>query len=234
MVVASRRACLLGLGSLWLAGCATGPASVGGAHAEGWQDLRFPGKRATRYQAQEEAGRQVWHAQADSSASMLRKRLHRPAGVPVMLDFSWRVEHLNPEARTGVAGQDDAVASVVVAFDGDHRLLPARDQMVFDLAELVTGERPPFASLIYVWGEEGAQLESVVPSARTQRIRKIIVDAGAQHLGQWRHHRRDVLADFRRAFAEEPGPITALGLMTDADNTQAQAEAWYGDIVLSP
>ena len=42
------------------------------------------------------------------------------------------------------------------------------------------------------------------------------------------------MADFRRAFGEEPGRLVAVALMTDTDNTQARAEAWYGPVELVP
>ena len=34
----------------------------------------------------------------------------------------------------------------------------------------------------------------------------------------------------RRAFGEEPGRIVAVGVMTDADNTQESGRCVYGDI----
>jgi hypothetical protein len=49
-------------------------------------------------------------------------------------------------------------------------------------------------------------------------------------VGQWQHHQRDVLADFRRVFGEEPGPITSVALMTDTDNTRSRLTAWYGPL----
>jgi hypothetical protein len=52
---------------------------------------------------------------------------------------------------------------------------------------------------------------------------------------QWRDHRRDLRADFRRAFGEEPGdPAVAVAVMTDADNTKSLARAWYGPIKVGP
>jgi hypothetical protein len=34
-----------------------------------------------------------------------------------------------------------------------------------------------------------------------------------------------------RAFGERPGRITAIGIMTDTDNTGENVHAYYGDIV---
>lgn len=199
---------------------------------QAWEEVRFPGKRVTGYQPMQQERYIGWQATAHGSASMLRKRLHVPQGLEPTLKFAWKTNALIPEAVVGKVDRDDAVASVVVAFDGDHQKLAAKNQMLFDLAELVTGERPPYASLIYVWGDEAAKIGSVVNSPRTDRIRKIVLEAGPAHLGQWREYERNVIADFKRAFGEEPGPIIALGIMTDADNTGSQAQAWYANIDL--
>ncbi|MDZ7813391.1 MAG: DUF3047 domain-containing protein [Ideonella sp.] len=49
-----------------------------------------------------------------------------------------------------------------------------------------------------------------------------------------RAYERNVIADFKRAFGEMPGPIIALGIMTDADNTGGRAQAWYANVDLTP
>ena len=53
-----------------------------------------------------------------------------------------------------------------------------------------------------------------------------------EQLGRWRDYRRDVRADFVKAFGEEPGPLVAVALMTDTDNTGTRLQAWYGPLTL--
>jgi hypothetical protein len=62
----------------------------------------------------------------------------------------------------------------------------------------------------------------------------IVVESGPVHLNQWRSVRRDIVADFRRAFGDDPPRISGIAVMTDTDNTAASATAWYGDVVLHP
>ena len=123
------------------------------------------------------------------------------------------------------------MARVIFAFDGDRSRLSARNRAMFDLAQALTGEQPPYATLMYVW-ETRKPVGTVVVNPRSDRIRKLVVDAGPDHLGTWRVHQRDLTADFMHAFGERPGPLVAIGKMTDADNTRASAEAWYGPIEL--
>lgn len=196
----------------------------------GWADQRLPGKRATAYRVARKGGATFVHARSERSASLWRHTLAAArVPVPQQLSFSWWVPRLMPEATVGDRDLDDAPARVVLAFDGDHARLSPRNHMLFDLAQTLSGERPPFATLMYVWDAK-APVGSVIINGRTDRIRKIVVDSGPSKLGQWRLHRRNVTEDFRRAFGEDPGALLAVAYMTDSDNTQSASEAWYGPV----
>ena len=62
----------------------------------------------------------------------------------------------------------------------------------------------------------------------------IVVEGGRARLGQWLAYERDVVADYRAAFGEDPPPISGVAIMTDADNTGDRASAWFGDVSLEP
>lgn len=219
-----RRSLLVG-GPAVLAGCATGP----GEHGPDWHEVRLPGKALTRYQWVHKDGRRALAAQAQASASMWRRRLDvSPAGIGEV-GFSWWVDQLIDGASVAHAEREDAPARVLFGFGGDRARLPRRTRMMFELAQALTGEEPPYATLMYVWEAE-APLESVVINPRTDRVRKIVVDSGRGELGRWRDHRRHLAQDFRRAFGEDPGPLQSVALMTDADNMGASARAWYGPV----
>lgn len=105
--------------------------------------------------------------------------------------------------------------------------------MLAELVRAVTGEEMPYATLMYVWGNKRA-VGTVIHSARTDRIRKIVVESGSSGLGRWLEYERDVRADFERAFGEAPGPLVGVAIMTDTDNTRSSATAWYGPVRLLP
>ncbi len=60
----------------------------------------------------------------------------------------------------------------------------------------------------------------------------IVVESGPARLRQWIGYERDIVADYRRAFGEDPPPISGVALMTDSDNTGESVVAYYGDIAL--
>ena len=215
--------------ALLLAACGTPPSPADA----GWHAVPLPGKEPTRYQREAKDGRPAIAAVSVRSASMWRQKLEQPPASLGDVSFSWWAQTLLADANVADVDREDATARVMFGFGGDHSKLPMRARMSFDLAEALTGERPPYATLMYVW-DATAPVGTVIVNPRSDRIRKIVVDSGPEGLRRWRDHRRDLAADFRRAFGEEPGPLRSMALMTDSDNTRAQARTWYGEIVLHP
>lgn len=222
--------------ALLLSACATTaptpPADAGAAaHGDGWHAVPLPGKESTRYSWTRKDGRPALGAVSEASASMYRQHVQRAPGSLGEVSFSWWVQDLVAGGSVADAAREDAPARVMFAFGGDIAALPMRTRMLFDLAEALTGEKPPYATLMYVWDAQ-APVGSVIVNPRSDRIRKIVVDSGPAELRRWRLHRRDLAADFRLAFGEEPGALRSIAVMTDSDNTRGSAASWYGPIDL--
>jgi hypothetical protein len=207
------------------------PTDVGDVAAQGWTHYALPGKKATRYSTVLLDGRSVIRADAQASVSMLRRTLRIEPDQLGHVRFSWLVPQLIKSARLSDRDAADSPARIVLAFEGDRRKLSMKTRMMFELAETLTGEAPPYATLMYVW-DNHAPLESVIHSGRTDRVRKIVVDSGPRHVKTWRQHERAIAEDFRRAFGEEPGALVGVALMTDSDNTGSRAQAFYGELRL--
>lgn len=198
---------------------------------QAWVPVPLPGKRPTLYRWIDHNGTRVIEATADQSASMLRRTLKIDACGEARVRFSWRLDQANPLADVSQSDLEDASVRVILAFDGDHAKLSMRNQALFEMAELMSGERPPYATLMYVWDHKAAK-DSVIVNPRTDRIRDLVVESGTDRLGRWLSYERDVAADYRRVFGEEPGRLIGLAIMTDSDNTGTQAQALYRDVDL--
>jgi len=214
-----------------LAACASAPVAPPPT-AEGWQPLLLPGKTATQYSWTEKDGRPALAAASDRSASIWRKRLQPSLAQVGEVSFSWWVQGLIPNASVADIDHEDAVARVIFGFGGDSDKLPLKTRMKFELAQALTGEAPPYATLMYVWDSK-LPVGTVVVNPRSDRIRKIVVDSGPGELRRWRDHKRDLAADFRLAFGEEPGPLMSMAVMTDSDNSRSSARTWYGAVELA-
>ena len=196
-----------------------------------WEPVFFPGKRFAAFESVEVAGRPALRVKANSSVSILRQRFVPALASVGRVSFSWRVDGVPKDADLAVSSQADSPVRVVLAFDGDREKWAPRNHRLSEMSRLLTGEELPYASLVYVWSAKDAP-GTVVVNARTDRIRKVVLDSGVAHIGQWRDHVRDVRADFRLAFGEEPGPLKLVAVMTDTDNTRSALTAWYGALSL--
>lgn len=179
------------------------------------------------------AGRVVLAARAARSASGLKQRLDVDPAMRPRVAWEWRVVQLIRDADNTDRDAEDAPVRLLLFFDGDHSRLPVREQMLMEMAQLVSGRKMPYATLMYIW-ENRQPVGTVIDSAHTGRVKMIVAGSGVDRLGQWKRFERDYVEDFRRAFGEPPGRLIGVGVLTDTDNTGGTVEAYYGDIVLRP
>ena len=201
-----------------------------GAH---WRHYKLPGKLPSQFNYTRKDGRDAMAVIAASSASMLRNTLRIEAGDLASIRFSWKVPELIAHADMALRDADDSPVRIILAFEGDRTGFSARDAMLSELSRSLTGEELPYATLMYVWCNKRAP-GTVIPSPRTDRIRKLVVESGPKELNRWLDYERDIRADYERAFGEKPGALVGVGIMTDSDNTRSTARAWYGPVRLGP
>jgi hypothetical protein len=206
-------------------------SQAGGALPDGWELWTLSQlKKPTQYQLVTEDGKTVIKASARASASGLIHRLSVNPGQYPLLHWSWKVDELITKADNTRKQTEDAPVRVVVSFDGSLDKLSFSDRLFFDKIRLGTGQQMPYATLMYIW-ENRAPKNAVIPNPHTSRVKMIVAESGRDKLGEWQEVTRNVYEDFKRAFGEEPGTITFIGIMTDTDNTGANVHAYYGDIV---
>jgi hypothetical protein len=231
--------------SLWiLAGCATTDATEGALDASPWAQashLPKPQKGATWrhqiigtrpasvYTPTRHAGRPALKAESEDGDSLVHLPLEVEGEALGSLRFSWFVDALNPLSDLADGQHDDAVARVMLQFGGDRNEFSARDNMMSDLLQALTGEPLPYATLIYVW-DHRYPVGTVFAHRRTPRIKTMVIESGPQRLGGWVDFERDVSADYHKAFGTVPQHLKGVALMTDSNNTQHPSRAWYGPL----
>jgi hypothetical protein len=206
----------------------------GAAAPLGWQPLILTRAKApTQYRLvyDEPARSVVVHARAERSATGLTQPLDVDPTARPRVAWRWRVQELIAGADNLDRHAEDSPVRLMLFFAGDKRRLPARDQLALEMAEMVSGQSVPYATLVYMW-ENRQPVGTVIDSAHTGRVKMVVAGSGRDRLGQWKHFERDYVADFERAFGERPGLLIGVGIMTDTDNTGGEIEAYYGDIEL--
>ncbi len=208
-------------------------ASSGGRSVLPWQHFKLPGKQPSQFTYVHEDGRHAMAASARSSASMWRQVVRIEPSDLGKVRFSWKVPELIELADMALREVDDSPVRIVLAFDGDRSRFSQKNAMLSELARLLTGEELPYATMMYVWCNE-RKPGSVIMNPRTDRIRKLVGESGTDKLQKWVDYERTVRADFEKVFGEPPGALMSISLMTDTDNTESIARAWYGPITLVP
>jgi Protein of unknown function (DUF3047) len=194
-----------------------------------WKLTTIPGiGKHTRYALVRDRDTVVLRADAEASMAGVAHPLKLDARAHSVIEWRWKILNLLKNSDITTKKGDDFPARVYVLFDYDIRKLPFPVRARTRLARLF-GADVPLAALCYVWDGKAAVGTSVW-SAYTDRVRVIVAESGAANLGKWVTIRRDVAADFRAAFGEEPPEISGVVLATDTDNTGESATAFYGDI----
>lgn len=205
-------------------------SSPGATLPDGWQPLAFPRiERHTDYALVEDEGSVVLKAVSDASASGLTRAVSiDPRQYPV-IQWRWKVGNVLRKGDVTRKDGDDYPARIYITFAFDPDKAGYLERLQQAAARLVYGEAVPYRAISYIWGSN-SRAGTMVANAYTDRVMMFVVRSGEESLQQWVTQRRNVDADYRRAFGEEPTAISAVAIMTDTDNTRESAVAWYGDI----
>ena len=187
---------------------------VVGAFSEGelsgWETEVFKGE--TRYTLVDVDGQNVLKADADASASGLFKKMKIDLTQTPCLSWRWKVDSaLDGLDETTKVGDDYAARVYVVISTG------------------------PFfwqtRAISYVWSGAHA-VGDEWPNAYTDKATMVALHSGNALAGEWVEETRNLLADVQRFVGPEITTANAVALMSDTDDSQLSATAYYGDIRL--
>lgn len=205
--------------------------TAGGA-VDGFETLSLGDADETQYALVDDGGTTVVRADARNSASGLIRRVDiDPAATP-MLSWRWKVDNLLEKGNVRRKSGDDYPARIYVTFAFDPSDLGFGDRIKYRALQLLGYGDIPVRALNYIWANN-ADETAIVSNPYTDWVKMVPVESGAAGLGVWQDESRDVLADYRAAFGEEPPAIDGIAIMTDSDNTGESATAYYGDIWMS-
>lgn len=205
-------------------------AEPGGLPA-GWRVEGIRGRPKTVYQAVADGGRVVIQADAEKSTAGLVYGTRFATDDWPMLRWEWKIsEHLDGTDIRRKRG-DDFPARVYVSFDYDKKKLPLGKRLQLGLAKLIFGADLPGATICYVW-DPNLRIDTIVPSAYTDRVRMIVVRSGEADVGNWVSETRNIATDYQAAFGEEPPDVIAVAVATDTDDSGSSTRSWFGNIAL--
>lgn len=201
-----------------------------------WRFTGLPNKTPTRFDIVQLGNQRVLKVEADSSYGNLVHATHVKLGSGSTLSWRWRVDEFVRDADLRTRSGDDGAAKLCVFFDFPADRLSLGERTRLALARRATGVEVPSEALCYVWDNKEPKGNSLV-NAFTNRMRMVVLESGpASASGAWVSERRDLLADYRRAFAHEAGgsmpDVVAVAISADADNTRGHGLAYFSDVML--
>ena len=199
---------------------AQAPFEVLGNFQPGWDsawNTEQLGGRETRYRVVRDEDEWVLRVDSDAAATALFRRLELPGGITQVswrrISWRWKVDH-------SLTGERDETQR-----DGDD--YAARLFVIFGDGELNLDTH----ALCYVWAA-GKPVGSSYRSPYVAGVQTVVLQSGNERAGEWVREARDFVADYRRAFGEDPAAVAAIALMVDTDDTGGRATAWYDDVVV--
>ena len=171
----------------------------------GWSDKVIKGK--TSYVLEDGALK----AHSVNGASGKIKKLSIDTRKHPKLSWSWRIDHTLKHEDIKLKSGDDFAARIYVVFP---RTFFWR-----------------MRAINYVWAAKMPK-GSEAPSPYTANSIIVAVESGDEKAGGWVFEERNIYEDYKRIFGEEPPLMGGIVIMTDTDDTQDEATAWYGDITL--
>lgn len=198
-----------------------------------WQPLTFKKiERHTLYRVVTDSGNTVIKANSRNSASGLIRKVSIDSQKFPYISWRWKISSVYAKGDVTRKSGDDYPARVYITFAYDPAGVGLFEKLKYKAARLIYGETPPLAAITYIWANRAPAGLTVV-NAYTDRVRMIVLQSEAVRINQWITEKRNVYADYKKAFGKEPSMISGVAIMTDSDDTGESATAWYGDIVFS-
>ena len=206
-------------------------AKAGGPFPDGWEPLTFDKiEKHTEYSLVADNGTVAVKAVSRASASGLVRQVDiDPMQYPVV-EWRWKVENILKKGDVTRKDGDDYPARLYITFRYDPDKVGFMERAKYEAIRLARGEYPPMGAITYIW-ESKSPVGTIVPNPYTDRVMMLVLQSGNGKAGEWVTESRNLLDDYRRAFGGDPPRVSGVAVMTDTDNTQESAIAYFGDIV---
>ena len=182
------------------------------SNLEKWEEKIF--SKSTSYSLVSLQDTIVLKAESNKSASGLFKKITVDLGNYPYLNWSWRIENRLTTADEKTKSSDDYAARIYVVVDGGILVWKTK-------------------AVNYVWANRAEKYE-VWPNAFAGKSAMMMALRNSKDkTSTWYREKRNVYDDLKTLFGREFKSIDGVAIMTDTDNANGQATAYYGDIYFS-
>lgn len=154
-----------------------------------------------------------------------------PKEFPI-LEWDWKIESVLEDGNLRKKDGDDYAARIYITFDLPTSDLSFGDRMRHRAIRIFSSFDVPTRATNYIWANK-AEVGTIAPNPYTDWVQMIAVQSGNDLAGEWQKQKQNIYEDYKKAFdGEEPPKITGIQIMTDSDDTESSARAWYGEITI--
>lgn len=180
-----------------------------------WQEKIFKGR--VFYSIKANKDDRYLRAHSENAASGIFYEIKfDPKKLP-MIGWQWQV--LRFPLKPKISDNEDTSGQWVEKDDYAARVYVIFPRLSFNFTRC----------LEYVWDKD-LPAETIITSPYSDNIKLFVVESGKKNLGKWVYAQRNIYEDYKKAFGREPGRVGAIAIMTDTDNTQSTAEAYYKEL----
>lgn len=178
---------------------------------EGWQGQNW-GSPKHDFTVAAESPDRILHMRSDNDSSTITKEMKIDVKQYPILQWRWKVVVLPKGGDARRKETDDEAAQLYVTFPRFPSAVRSR----------VIG---------YIW-DAAAPVGAVFPSQKVSTVTFVVVHSGDADLGKWVTETRNVYADYKRIYGEEPGEaVGAVSISINSQNTSSRAEAYFAEIL---
>ncbi|MEN6374423.1 MAG: DUF3047 domain-containing protein [Smithella sp.] len=188
-----------------------------------WEPLTFPKiKNHSKYTLVSEGEKTVLKAESHASASAIVYRRTFNIYEHPRISWRWKVTQLSDRGNPKEKAGDDYPIRVYIMFQYDPARTSLSERLMYNASKVIYGKYPPHSTLNYVWTGVNVP-DRFIASPYTGKAYMVVLEKGKQRVGQWVEESVNVLADYRKAFGQDPPATAGLAVMSDTDNTGADA-----------
>lgn len=203
---------------------------------ENWKPLLFPKiPRHTVYTTETESGRHYLKAESNASSSGLIYNSEFDVYQYPNIRWRWKVDNIysgEDVNRVNRKRGDDYPIRVYIIFKYEPERAGPLEKITYGAAKRRYGEYPPHSALNYVWASN-ISAESIMTNPYSDRSKMFFLQMGGERKGQWIEENLNIVADYQRAFGENPPATASLAIMNDSDDTGQSSVSYIEFIEIS-
>jgi hypothetical protein len=198
-----------------------------------WEPLIFPEiPRHTLYSIESDGATHYLKTESKASSSGLIYTGHFDVYRYPKIHWRWKVDNVYTGEQVNKARTkegDDYPIRIYIIFQYEPERADPLQRLTYAAAKRRYGEYPPHSALNYVWASNYSS-ESTMTNPYSSRSKMIFLQMGDEKKGRWIEESVNILADYQRAFGENPPATASLAIMNDSDDT-GQSSVSYVEFI---